>query len=45
MSDNPILEISKFFKSIEYYRLKNIVGLGLDYIMKQAQMEVKKQLV
>jgi|GEM_PF-6500822 uncharacterized membrane protein YkvA (DUF1232 family) len=42
MSDNPILEISKFFKNIDYDRLINNAGLGLEYIKKQAQKGSKE---
>lgn len=35
MQDNPITELAKFFKNIDYDRLINNAGLGLEYIKKQ----------
>lgn len=35
-NENPIIEVAKFFKNIDYDRLINNAGLGLEYIKKQA---------
>lgn len=35
-NDNPITEIARFFKNIDYDRVINNAELGLDYIKKQA---------
>lgn len=36
MQENPITELAKFFRNIDYDRLINNAGLGLEYIRKQA---------
>lgn len=36
MQDNPILNIAKFFKNIDYDKIINSAGLFFDYIRKQA---------
>lgn len=33
---NPITELAKFFKNIDYDKIINNAGLGLEYIKKQA---------
>ena len=35
-NDNPITELAKFFKNIDYDKIINNAGLGLEYIKKQA---------
>lgn len=35
-NDNPIIELAKFFKNIDYDKIINNAELGLDYIKKQA---------
>ncbi|MBR1467906.1 MAG: DUF1232 domain-containing protein [Bacteroidaceae bacterium] len=36
MQENPITELSRFFKNIDYDRLINNAGLTLDFIKRQA---------
>lgn len=35
-NENPIVEIARFFKNIDYDKIINNAELGLDYIKKQA---------
>lgn len=42
MNENPIVEITKFLKNIDYDRLINNAGLGLEYIKKQAVIGSKE---
>ena len=36
MQDNPITEIARFFKNVDYDKIINAAGSGLDYIKQQA---------
>ncbi|MBP3688469.1 MAG: DUF1232 domain-containing protein [Bacteroidaceae bacterium] len=42
MQENPITELSKFFKNIDYDRLINNAGLTLDFIKRQAMTGSKE---
>ena len=36
MQENPMTELAKFFKNIDYDKLISNAGLGLEYIKRQA---------
>ena len=42
---NPITEVAKFFKNIDYDKLINNAGLGLEYIKKQAAKGSKETTI
>ncbi len=40
--NNPITDVARFFKNIDYDKIINNAGLGLDYIKKQASKVSKE---